>query len=381
MNTAENETGLHARPRVIVVDDNLATCMILRAIFQREFEVLIAQSGDECIELACSVAPALILMDIEMPGMRGYDACRAVRKVTRAPVIFVSMHDELTAHLDALDAGGQDFVLKPFDAKALLARTKALVQQTDSRASDGMRAECAAAAETQYNLEPGVMLQFLQSALRSEDLYFLADTVLSALRGYGLRGVVQIRHDSLSVTVDDWNNDPSPLAVTICEQIRSMPSQDCGSHFIVNCRDVSILLLHLPDEPELRKRLCAQVQTLAEITQSIAEHIAAYLAMAYQTEDVNVRTTRAQIAVEQLRLHYREVQLRNRIELEKMLMELKSEVAVRWCDKAEELGKAVNGFIWNILALMDVSRDEAETKADKLLETLMPSCLEDLREY
>lgn len=368
-----------ARPRVIVVDDNLTTCMVLRAIFQKEFEVLIAHSGEECVELAKLVDPALILMDIEMPAMSGYEACRAVRRVTNVPVIFVSGHDTLEAHLDALDAGGQDFVLKPFDARTLLGKTRALVRQV---AAGKQRAPASGGDKSPPAADlSAVLLQFLQAALKSQDLYVLADKVLDALAGYGVHGVVQIRHDSLAITADHQSQEASPLATTICEQIRRLPSQMCGAHFIANGRDVSILVLHLPGEPRLRESLCQQVLTLVEITQTIAEQIAAHLAMTYQAEDVQVRTTRAQIAVEQLRLHYRDVQARSRAQLEHMLLELKSEVKARSDDKPEDIVQAVDGFIWNLLALVDAARDDAETTAEKLLETLIPSRQDDPHWY
>ncbi len=370
----------YARPRVIIVDDNLTTCMVLRAIFQKEFEVLIAQSGEECVELAKLVAPALILMDIEMPAMNGYDACRAVRRVANVPVIFVSGHDSLEAHLDALDAGGQDFVLKPFDAKTLLGKTRALVQQAAAR-KEATPAAVGNGAPSAVADVSNVLLQFLQTALQSQDLYALADKVLAALAGYGLRGVVQIRHDSLAITADHRSQEASPLASAICEQIRRLPSQMCGPHFIANGRDVSILLLDLPVEPLVRQQLCQLVLTLVEITQTIAEQLAAHLAMTYQAEDVQVRTTRAQIAVEQLRLHYREVQSNSRAQLEHMLLELKAEVKARIGAKPEDIVQAVDGFIWNLLALVDAARDDAETTAEKLLETLIPSRQDDPHWY
>ena len=371
----------HARPRVIIVDDNLTTCMVLRAIFQKEFEVLIAQSGEECIELAKLVSPALILMDIEMPGMSGYDACRAVRQEADVPVIFVSGHDDLEAHLDALEAGGQDFVLKPFDAKTLLSRTRSLVQQTAARRQIVQPTGSDVGPGSKAGDISAVLLEYLQTALRSQDLYVLADKVLAAMAGYGVHGVVQIRHDSLAITVDHLSEEVSPLASAICEQIRRLPSQMCGAHFIANGRDVSILVLDLPVEPLVRENLCKHILTLVDITQTIAEQIAAHLAMTYQAEDVQVRTTRAQIAVEQLRRHYRDVQTNTRAQLEHMLLELKAEVKSRAEARPEEIVQVVDGFIWNLLALVDMARDDAETTAEKLLETLIPSRQDDLHWY
>ena len=381
MENPDLDSELHARPRVIIVDDNLTTCMVLRAIFQSEFEVLIAQSGEECIELAKLVAPALLLMDIEMPGMSGYAACRAIRQMIDVPVIFVSGHEDLEAHLDALDAGGQDFVLKPFDAKTLLSKTRTLVQQAAAaRQPPAATAGTADSASAAGDVSD-VLLKFLQSALGSKDLYLLADKVLGALADYGLRGVVQIRHDSLAITVNHLSQEASPLAIAICEQIRRMPSRECGAHFIANGRDVSILALDLPADPAVRALLCKHVSTLVELTQTIAEQIAAHLAMTYQAEDVQVRTTRSQIAVEQLRRHYREVQSKTRAQLEQMLVELKETVTARAAARPEELGQVVDGFIWNLLALVDAAGDEAETNADKLQETLLPSGQEDFHWY
>lgn len=116
------------RQRVLIVDDEPANIKILGAMLKNDYRVIIATNGKEAIELARSAPPPnLILMDIVMPGMNGYDACESLKadeKTQDIPVILMSGGNEEDDEGKGLRLGAVDFMAKPFSAVAVKARIK-----------------------------------------------------------------------------------------------------------------------------------------------------------------------------------------------------------------------------------------------------------------
>jgi adenylate cyclase len=119
--------------RILVVDDNHPVRYVVRRYLQRcKATIVEAENGKEAVELALQEHPDLILMDVDMPVMDGMAACRILRAdpATRSiPVIFLTGRDDDERHMEALLAGGDDFIAKPFTAPILLARIANMVQR------------------------------------------------------------------------------------------------------------------------------------------------------------------------------------------------------------------------------------------------------------
>jgi phosphoserine phosphatase RsbU/P len=119
------ETPIHL---ILVVDDDLTSRLLLESILRREgFQVISATSGEEGRIAAAKAIPDLILMDINMPGEDGLTACQTLKanSVTAdCPVVFVSAMEDTSSKLDGFDAGGVDYITKPFDPAEVLARVR-----------------------------------------------------------------------------------------------------------------------------------------------------------------------------------------------------------------------------------------------------------------
>ena len=115
------------RPLVLLVDDQPVNIQVLYALLKNEYEVCMALNGADALAICRAQAPAVMLLDIEMPGMDGYEVCRqlkldaAIRDIT---VIFVSGHIDPALHARALATGGADFLIKPFSADLVLAAVR-----------------------------------------------------------------------------------------------------------------------------------------------------------------------------------------------------------------------------------------------------------------
>ena len=118
--------------RILVVDDIDANIKLLRVKLEAEYyEVITAISGEAAIELACHEQPDLILLDVMMPGLSGYETCQCLKEdasTRHIPIILVTALDGREDRLQGLEAGADDFLTKPIDDVLLMARVKALIR-------------------------------------------------------------------------------------------------------------------------------------------------------------------------------------------------------------------------------------------------------------
>lgn len=121
------------RPKILVVDDHPSSRMTAAALLSVEgYEVLEAGSGAAALNCVVAANPDLILLDVMMPGMDGFEVCRRLKQseYTRlTPIVFVTALNDRRARLRGIEAGGDDFLTKPFDQLELSARVKSLIRQ------------------------------------------------------------------------------------------------------------------------------------------------------------------------------------------------------------------------------------------------------------
>jgi putative two-component system response regulator len=121
------------RPKILVVDDHPSSRMTAVALLSVEgYDVFEAESGTVALSRIAESNPDLILLDVMMPGMDGYEVCRRLKQDEQTrliPVVFVTALNDRRARLRGIEAGGDDFLSKPFDQLELSARVKSLVRQ------------------------------------------------------------------------------------------------------------------------------------------------------------------------------------------------------------------------------------------------------------
>ncbi|MDR3608081.1 MAG: response regulator transcription factor [Oligoflexia bacterium] len=120
------------KPKILVIEDNADTRRFLEAMLSKEFEMISAENGVIGIEYARNRAPDLILLDIMLPILSGYDACSLLKKDERTrqiPIIFLSAKNSIPDITQGLGTGADDYLPKPFDYKELLARIRARLRR------------------------------------------------------------------------------------------------------------------------------------------------------------------------------------------------------------------------------------------------------------
>jgi DNA-binding response OmpR family regulator len=124
--------------KILVIEDNADTRRFLQVMLSREFEVSIAENGLDGIEKAKHEQPELIVLDVVMPTLNGYDTCKELKtdaKTRHIPVIFLSGKNTTAEITYGLSMGADDYLPKPFDHKELLVRIKSRLNRANSNAS------------------------------------------------------------------------------------------------------------------------------------------------------------------------------------------------------------------------------------------------------
>jgi two-component system, OmpR family, response regulator MprA len=127
--------------RILIVDDDRALREALRrALGLAGYEGMLAADGEEALARATSSAPDAIVLDVGLPGMDGLEVCRALRASgDRVPVLMLTARDAVADRIDGLDAGADDYLVKPFDVGELKARLRALLRRRNGGAEpDGL---------------------------------------------------------------------------------------------------------------------------------------------------------------------------------------------------------------------------------------------------
>ncbi len=115
---------------ILIVDDDPNIRTLVNLYLAKEgFEVIEAARGDEALKAFKAHAPSLVLLDVMLPGMDGWQVCREVRKVSNIPVIMLTAKDETFDKVLGLELGADDYVVKPFEPKELVARIKAVIRR------------------------------------------------------------------------------------------------------------------------------------------------------------------------------------------------------------------------------------------------------------
>lgn len=121
--------------RILVVDDEPKYVGGIRAILTATgYDVVTAHDGRSAIDLAVRENPGLILMDVRMPGLDGYEACRRLREFSTVPVIMLTAMAETANKVKGLELGADDYITKPFSADELVARVQAVLRRVKSAA-------------------------------------------------------------------------------------------------------------------------------------------------------------------------------------------------------------------------------------------------------
>lgn len=118
------------KQKILIVDDDANIAELISLYLTKEcFDTLIVNDGEEALKEFPAFRPNLILLDLMLPGIDGYDVCKEIRKSSSVPIIMLSAKGEVFDKVLGLELGADDYIIKPFDSKELVARVKAVLRR------------------------------------------------------------------------------------------------------------------------------------------------------------------------------------------------------------------------------------------------------------
>ena len=257
--------------KVFVVDDDPVILDIMCAILDPDCAIQTFFSSEDCQALLDSEKPDLFLLDINLPGMDGYSFCRQIKDdsgLCNIPVIFVSSNDTIEERILGYDAGGDDFIVKPFEPEELLRKVmvaQSMVLSQRSLRTQAEEAELLSSLVMASMDETGILLQFMSKLIAMENAEEVAEGLLELMGRYRLDGVVQTRLGSATQTRSAAGRN-LPLEVAVIEHVR-----DQGRIFefrrrsVHNFERVTLMINNLPlDDPDYCGRLRDHLSVAAQ---------------------------------------------------------------------------------------------------------------------
>ena len=164
------------KTNILVIDDDVNICELIRLYIEKEgYSAIVAYDGLKGLEAFRKNAPSLVLLDLMLPGMDGLQVCREIRKLSNIPIIMLTAKGETFDKVLGLELGADDYIVKPFDTKELVARIKAVLRRIDNKTTDNEEViyPNLVINKTNYTLKlSGVLLELPPKEL--ELIYFLA---------------------------------------------------------------------------------------------------------------------------------------------------------------------------------------------------------------
>ncbi len=204
------------RSKILIVDDSKTIVAVIRSILQKDYDTVTAADGSQAIESFKKEKPDLILMDVEMPVMNGYEACLKIKALDSAsnnftPVIFITGKGDLQSMKTGLESGAEDYLTKPFEPEELLARVRAVLR-TKKLYNELMDAYAIIDREqdTIASIQKSLLCKQLPEI---PGFRFFADYQPSSKASGDYYDFIRIDADHLGVLVADVSGHGSPAAV------------------------------------------------------------------------------------------------------------------------------------------------------------------------
>ncbi len=254
------------RKHIVVVDDHPTNLLLILRTLEEQYRISCVENGRECLAIMAADKPDLVLMDVRMPQMNGYECCRLIKdnyEFQHIPVIFLSAHTEIEDKIKGYEAGGDDYLTKPCEMQEMLAKIKHNLAVVDEFQGKLKGANDFATLAMSNSGELGVVLQFMEASFHCDDLDSLAQSLLSTLQAYDLNASLQLR-GSNEILNTSTGRPCAPLEVSLMTQIIGGDKiTQLGRRCLCTEKHISLLIKNLPvDDPMLCGRLKDHIVSL-----------------------------------------------------------------------------------------------------------------------
>ena len=259
------------KPKILLVEDDDFAAIVVAEMLAVDYDVRHVSSGQAALDSLAEAPPDLVLLDVEMPGMSGYEVCRALRddhSIGELPVLFLSGRVSDEDRLAGYEAGGDDYLTKPVSAEELRSKIKLeLASYAERRRlkSDLSNAFSTAMTAMTSAAEIGGVLQFLRTSFGCADYASLCREVMNTLGAYGLEASVQLRGQQGRVSLGA-SGPRSPLEESVLTTMSTHGRLfEFGSRISCSYERITIIVKSSArDDPERHGRMKDNLAWLAE---------------------------------------------------------------------------------------------------------------------
>lgn len=244
------------KPTVMVVDDTADGRLMLSMLLDDDYNVVEADSGQSCLDLIEQQVPDALLLDVNMPGMTGYEVCTLLRKqphTRHLPIIFVSGLDSSEERLAGFEAGADEYVIKPVDQEDLLTKLQRNLEsyqelvtaKTSANDAMGMAMEAMT-----FSSEMGQIVEFVKKIQVMKKQEEVAEEILNVCRGFGLNTAAMVN----AIGSKYIGCDSKSLEAKVLMKFRHSDERlvSLGVRTIVINQYITLLIKNMPMDDEKR---------------------------------------------------------------------------------------------------------------------------------
>ncbi len=275
-------------------DDKFIQKVITRSLQSETISVRTADDGESGIAEATQRVPDIILLDVEMPGINGYEVCDRLRSLDATkdiPIVFLSSHSSLIERMQGYEVGGDDYLVKPFEKENLLARVNILVKYHNERQELRDQYELAhrsALTAMTSTSELGMAIKFMEKSLLCSNINELADGLFEVTDQFSLDCCAMILDNEQTFWYSSESTAISPLEKELIEMCdREARFIDFGSRTIVNYPRISLLVKNMPlDNMERYGRIKDLLPILLSVVNSKINSLSTQEALTRQSNNL-----------------------------------------------------------------------------------------------
>lgn len=255
---------------VLIADDEPLNLELMEEILEDDYHVDCVTSGQECLTFLQENEPDVLLLDVAMPNMDGYQVCKAIKADDdiSLPVIFVSARGSIEDRLLGYEAGGDDYLVKPFNCDELLAKVQSMVTFVNQHKEFDTQLQSARDMSMMVltnSGEMGVIVNFIRQTFECEDVKSLSEAAFEALEQLDLHGTVQFFDDNETFDTYDSSGSYKPVEAELLELARSKGRIfNFNQRSIFNFQNSALLIKNMPQDEEINGRFLDHLCMLME---------------------------------------------------------------------------------------------------------------------
>ena len=243
------------QPTILIVEDEQDYAEFVRDILEETGSISIVNNGKSAVEFYENHSPDLVLLDINLPDINGFEVCKTIKQLDSADntsIIFVSGINSVEERITGYEAGGDDYISKPFQLNEFTTKISTICryQQTKKNLTkQEVHARNIAFESMKEASQYGQVLQFLKASFSCNNIFTLANALFDTLSIFQLNCCIQIRLPSQGISMRPHNRSCSPMEDELFGLLKSRGRLfEFGSRLMVNDLHASILIKNMPND-------------------------------------------------------------------------------------------------------------------------------------